>query len=141
MRRKLFLSFITLVLLITVFTTSTYAWFKINSSAMINGFDFQVHGGEGFVISTNGTNFYSGLSKEQMLEAIVYGYDDETFEYKEGNLVFKETGQKVTYEELTKILSEKLLLAPLTSNDGINLEDMLGADTKSSSGQFIEFDF
>ena len=140
MRRKLFLSFITLVLLITVFTTSTYAWFKINSSAMINGFDFQVHGGEGFVISTNGTNFYSGLSKEQMLEAIVYGYDDETFEYKEGNLVFKETGQKVTYEELTKILSENLLLSPLTSNDGINFEDMLGADQTASSGQFIEFD-
>jgi hypothetical protein len=107
---------------------------------MINGFDFQVHGGEGFVISTNGTNFYSGLSKEQMLEAIVYGYDDETFEYKEGNLVFKETGQKVTYEELTKILSENLLLSPLTSNDGINFEDMLGADKTASSGQFIEFD-
>lgn len=140
MRRKLFLSFITLVLLITVFTTSTYAWFKINSSAMINGFDFQVHGGEGFVISTNGTNFYSGLSKQQMLEAIVYGYDDETFEYKEGNLVFKETGQKVTYEELTTILSNQLRLAPLTSTDGINFEDMLGADQTAKSGQFIEFD-
>lgn len=140
MRRKLFLSFITLVLLITVFTTSTFAWFKINSSAMINGFDFQVHGGEGFLISANGTNFYNSLSKEQMLEAIVLGYDDETFEYQNSKLVYKETGNKVTYEELTKILQSKLLLAPLTSNDGINFEDMIGADTNASSGQFIEFD-
>lgn len=140
MRRKLFLSFITLMLLITVFTSSTYAWFKINSSALISGFDFQVHGGEGFVISADGTNFYNGLSKEQMLEAIVLGYDDETFEYREGNLVYKETGVSVTYDELNTILSNQLRLAPLTSNDGINFEDMLGADTKASSGKYIEFD-
>jgi hypothetical protein len=75
-----------------------------------------------------------------MLEAIVLGYDDETFEYQDGNLVYKETGTKVTYEELAIILSDQLRLSPLTSNDGINFEDMLGADQTASSGQFIEFD-
>ena len=140
MRRKIFLSFITLTLLITVFTTSTYAWFKINSSAMISGFDFQVHGGEGFVISTDGEKFYNGLSKEQMLEAIVYGYDKETYEYQNGNLVYKETGVEVTNEELLLIVSKKIELSPLTSNDGIEFEDMLGADYDATSGKYIEFD-
>ena len=140
MRRKLFLSFITLMMLITVFTSSTYAWFKINSNALLTGFDFQVHGGEGFVISNDGVNFYNGLSKEQVLEAIVYGYDKETFEYQNSNLVYKETGKEVTNEELLLIVSKKIELSPLTSNDGIKFEDMLGVDYDASSGKYIEFD-
>ena len=140
MRRKLFLSFITLTLLITVFTTSTYAWFKINSKASISGFDFQVHGGEGFVVSTDGQNYYNGLSKEQVLEAIVYGYDKENYEYRNSNLVHKETGEEVTDEELILIVSKRLQLTPLTSSNGIELEDMIGANQTASSGKYIEFD-
>ena len=139
MRRKIFLSFITLTLLITVFTTSTYAWFKINSSAMISGFDFEVHGGEGFVISADGEKFYNQLSQEQVLEAIVYGFDKETYEYQNSNLVYKETGQEVTNEELLQLV-KKLELTPLTSNDGVSFQDMLGATHEASSGKYIEFD-
>ena len=73
-RRKIVISIVTIVMLITVFTTSTYAWLVTTKQVSVNNFQFNAHGGEGFLVSVDGENFHNDLTTEQMMMAIVKGY-------------------------------------------------------------------
>ena len=140
MRRKLFISVITLVLLITVFTTSTYAWFRVNSSSYISGFDFTVMSGEGFLVSTYDGNYRQELDALSLKQAMVLKYDDESYEMKDGVLYRKGSDNQITEQEIDQLLSNSMLLTPVTSRDGVVITDMYKGVNEASTGKFIEFD-
>ena len=141
MRRKIFISVITLVLLITVFTTSTYAWFRVNSSSYISGFNFEVMSGEGFLISTYDGNFRQELDALSLKQAMIKKYDNNNYyNYIDGSVIKKDTGMALTENEIDSILKETILLSPVTSRDGVVITDMYKGVNEPTSGKFIEFD-
>lgn len=139
LRRKVFMSVMSLLMIAATFTSTTYAWFKINSSANVSGFDFEVNSGEGFWVSIDGENYYQDLTATQIKQAIVLGYDNVSYSLKEEKLIHTETNAVVSNEEIDKILTEKILLLPRTSTDGMNLKDLYGSSSLATDGSFVEF--
>lgn len=140
LHRKVFLSVMTLLLLITTFTTSTYAWFKINSSASVEGFDFEVVGGEGFLISLDGVKYTNDLRSADILNRIIENYDKEKYVVKEDSkLYYVASNLEVTDIEKNKILADSIQMLPLTSADGITLKDLNNSVATTKSGRYYEF--
>lgn len=148
--RKLVLSVIALICVSVCFAASTYAWFDINSRAQVSGFDFQAMGGEGFLVSVDGVNYSNDLTKSDITKAIIKGYNSERYDIQNDKLVYTQaidsdsTSTTQTYievpeSEINDIVKNKLLLMPLTSKDGIELEDLYSATASTTSGRYIEF--
>lgn len=160
--RKTFISIMAMLMVAVTFVTTTYAWFKINSSANISGFDFEVTGGEGFLVSIdNSENSYTNnLSRKKILQSILLSYQkDKTasekifgyYVYEEGELyrandkydsegnVEVVRGDMLSEEDMLKEVSSLIQLLPQTSADGIEMYDQFGAKTSVSKGVFLEF--
>ena len=140
MHRKIFISVITLVLLITVFTTSTYAWFMVNSGAYISGMNFQVMNGEGFLVSTYNGNYRQELDALSLKQAMISKFDKDNYEFVDGVLYSKSNGIPVTEQMVDSLLKETILLSPVTSKDGVVITDMYKGVNEPTTGKFIEFD-
>lgn len=137
--RKIFMGVISILLLLATFSTSTYAWFKINSSASVEGFDFQVHGGEGFQVSIDGVHYYRDLSLDQIKNAIVLGYNSDRYEIIDEKLCSIDSGLEVSEETINTILNENILLLPLTSTNGIQLTDLYNSPSSARGGRYMQF--
>lgn len=137
--KKMFLSIITLLLTLTAFASSTFAWMSMNSDAWVEGMEFQATGGEGFMISTDGKNYKSTLTNADIYQAIVYKYNSYYVFSESGTLIDPVTERPVDYES---ILKNNIKLLPVTSNGSntLKLSDLLGVETEASSGRYIEFD-
>lgn len=140
-RRKIVISIVTIVMLITVFTTSTYAWLVTTKQVSVNNFQFNAHGGEGFLVSVDGENFHNDLTTEQMMMAIVKGYDRNRYEI-ENNTLYDTSGERreLYYDDMEDILSNDILLYPVTTTDGVSFTNLVNNTIDASSGQFLEFD-
>lgn len=137
--RKLILSVLSLVAVVICFAATTYAWFDVNSEANVTGFDFTAISGEGFLVSVDGVNYSNDLTTKQMKQAIILGYDSEKYSLNNQKLIYTSSGIEVSNTEIDKLFSDNLLLMPLTSKDGIKLEDEYSGLANSSSGRFIQF--
>lgn len=136
--KKIFLSIMSLLLLVITFATTTYAWFEINSSASVEGFDFQVNSGEGFLVSIDGINYYNDLDAQKIKQAIVVGYDPTRYKIENEKVVYYDTGISISDEDVDDILNNILLL-PRTSTDGIEIKDLYNAPSNSNEGSFMQF--
>lgn len=137
--KKLFLSCMTLVFLIITFASTTYAWFKINSSAAVEGFDFEIQGGMGFVVSADGKNYKNSISSKEIKQLIIQSLEDELYQITDGNLINQSTQRALSVEQMDELISKRVLLMPLTSYDGIALTDLYNASSTCKSGRFVEF--
>ena len=80
--RKLFLSVFALSAAVVTFTASTYAWFRIGSTAYVNNLEFKVISGLGFKVSIDGTNsafFTETLESKQIAAAILHKYNPDKY--------------------------------------------------------------
>lgn len=138
--KKVFLSTITLLLTITTFASTTFAWLTMNSEAWVEGMDFQATGGEGFLISVDGNNFKSSLSNAEILKAIVQKYYNGYYVFTPtGELVDPVTQIPVDYANLMK---NNIRLLPVTSV-GTSIQELQNIDgviSEVSEGRFVEFD-
>ena len=139
LHRKIFISIMTLLLLVTTFTTTTYAWFKINSSAAVEGFDFEVVGGEGFVVSMDGVNYRSSIKAKDLRNYMIVNYNSEKYTIKNGELYHTSADIQVSEAEINQLLTQDMLLMPLTSTDGITLKDLNNSEATAKSGRYYEF--
>lgn len=138
--RKIFMGVMTLILVATTFVTSTYAWFKMNSSANISGFDLTVTGGEGFLISIDDNNYSNDLSNIQMKKAILLGLDSQTFQINEkGNIEYSASNLELSDSQINEIIAKNIQLLPVTSQNGYEFTDMHGSKQTPASGRFVEF--
>ncbi len=137
--KKIFLSIMSLLLLVITFATTTYAWFEINSSASVEGFDFQVNSGEGFLVSIDGINYYNDLDAQKIKQAIVVGYDPTRYKIENEMIVDNTTGSIISSDDVDKIVNESIMLLPLTSTDGINIHDLHGSTSLPRSGRYMQF--
>lgn len=137
--RKLYLSVLSLILVAMTFTATTFAWFQINSSASVDGFDFELQSGLGFVVSSDGENFKNAITSKEIKQLIIINQNSEDYELVSGELINKESQAKLTEADMNKYLSEEVLFLPLTSQNGIDLIDLYNSTPKLESGRYIEF--
>src|SRR5690554_635182 len=128
--KKIILSFFSLLLIVTVLGTSTYAWFTIGQTVMIEEFEMDVESGDGLefaFVSKNkvGLEFVSILDGKTIKGLIAddYGWDEN-----EALEMFK--------------------MKDFTSKDGKNIEEMVKPienkdiplmPANASNGGFVEF--
>ena len=140
--RKLFLGVIMIVLTVITLTTSTYSWFKINSSANVTGFEFKVTGGEGFMVSLDDKKYTNDLTSSQIKQAILMGYDRDRYVYEDGKLyeVVGSYKNELSDTEINERITNNIQLEPTTSQDGINFYTITGSKISSTNGMVVEFD-
>lgn len=137
--RKLYLSVLSLILVAITFTATTFAWFQINSSASVEGFDFELQSGYGFVVSSDGINYKNAITSKEIKQLIILNQNSEDFELVNNELTNKESSTVLTEADMNKYLSEEVLFLPLTSQNGIDLIDLYNSTPKLESGRYIEF--
>ena len=127
------------------FSTTTYAWFRINSNAYVNELEFNVITGLGFRVAVDGSNinyYKSTLTTKDIESSILRSYDREKYVFIKDELYEKQDNEykKLTQEEIESIIKENIILNPLTSLNGTELNDQFGEAVEASSGRFLEFD-
>ncbi len=155
--RKLILGVSAIGMLSLTLTTSTYAWFKISSEAKVEGFDFEVIGGKGFMVSIDGGTYTNDLKTEQIEKAMVaslsggkyeLGYEtDEDGKITKSDVLYEigySHGRKTKKEvenvpELLKAYMDNVQIAPVTSQNGRDFKNLVGISQSASSGNYVEF--
>ena len=155
--RKLIVGISTICLLVMTFVSATYAWFEINSRASVENFHFEVHGGQGFLVSIDNVNYYNDLNLLQLQKAMLVAYGDGKYEiapdgseklyeikYEDGfdsmgNPTVLEIKEELEATTIAKRVSDSIKLLPTTSWDGRNLTDMYNSPSDVSLGRFLQF--
>ena len=157
--RKLIVGISTICLLVMTFVSSTYAWFQINSRASVENFHFEVHGGQGFLVSIDNVNYYNDLTLLQLQKAMLVAYGAGEYRLATDG---SETLYHVTYEDaydaeghydprevlvpiednnLGGIINGRngIQLLPTTTQNGRDLMDSYNSITNVSSGRYVQF--
>ncbi len=158
--RKTILSVAALTATAITFASVTYAWFPGYSEAKVKGFNLTVNGGLGFLVSVDGINYKSDLTKEEIQGAMLVSYSPTEYGWKYNETLAKselyhlkpETDDDgnpigdgytystiVTKQERLDALND-IQLMPLTSSNGVEMRELYSSTpTKVKSGKFIEF--
>ena len=157
--RKLIVGISTICLLVMTFVSATYAWFEINSRASVENFHFEVHGGQGFLVSIDNVNYYNDLTLLQLQKAMLVAYGAGEYRLATDG---SETLYHVTYEDaydaeghydprevlvpiednnLGGIINGRngIQLLPTTTQNGRDLMDSYNSITNVSSGRYVQF--
>lgn len=135
--RKLILGLSTAAMTGVCLVSTTYAWFQINSTAIVSGFDFNVTGGLGFQISVDGSHYYHNLSSSQMRMAMVHGYNSN-YKFSSDGTHLEYAGQEVSDATINKIIAENILLYPVTSADGRVIQNLSGSTVSAKDGRYVQ---
>ncbi len=156
--RKLIVGISTICLLVMTFVSATYAWFEINSRASVENFHFEVHGGQGFLVSIDNVNYYNDLTLLQLQKAMLVAYgageyrlaDDGSeklywIHYEDGfddqgNRTSIKVEDEVGQTEISNELAKKVKLYPTTSFNGRDLTDLYGSSSNAHMGRYVQFD-
>ena len=143
--RKLVMSIIALLMLVATLTTTTFAWFNVYSTVVVEGFNITATGGQGFLISIDDINYYNDLTSDKLLSIIILNQDkvenpdSPLYELKNEELYYFGTDNKLSADDKKDILKE-MKLKPRTSQDGINFEDLYGSSVTLADKSYISFD-
>lgn len=104
--RKTIIGLSTIAFTAVALTSTTYAWFKINSRATVSGFNITAHSGQGFMVSIDDVNYSNDLTAEQLEMAMLAGYKSDEYKIRynrETNVtsVYKKSGE-VQKEDLNE---------------------------------------
>ena len=155
--RKLIVGISTICLLVMTFVSATYAWFEINSRASVENFHFEVHGGQGFLVSIDNVNYYNDLTLLQLQKAMLVAYDSthyrladdgsETLYRVDVEPGFDAQGNPADIETVdpmdeTRIATavKKIKLYPTTTFNGRDLTDLYNSPVDVSLGRYLQFD-
>ncbi|RIA64763.1 hypothetical protein EI71_01915 [Anaeroplasma bactoclasticum] len=157
--RKTILSVAALTVTAVTFASVTYAWFPGYSEAKVKGFNLTVNGGLGFLVSVDGINYKSDLTKDEIQGAMLVKYAPTQYGWKYNETLAKSElyhlipnidddgnpigdgytyGSIVTEQDKTIALNE-IQLMPLTSQNGVKMTDLFNSEASVESGRFIEF--
>jgi hypothetical protein len=80
--RKTILSVAALTVTAVTFASVTYAWYPGYSEAKVKGFNLTVKGGLGFLVSVDGFNYKSDLTKDEIQGAMLVKYAPTQYGWK-----------------------------------------------------------
>ncbi len=151
--KKLIMLSVSTLMAASSLATSTYAWFKLNSTATVENFNFEVVSGLGFEVSIDGVHYYTSLDLTQMKKAMVASYDPSMYQirgvdeegndkadvlYKYNGSQFKELPESNAEAEMQAVLN-KIKLLPATTLNGRDVADLYNGIYSTTSGRFLEF--
>ena len=134
LRRKLVLSLIMLMLTVITATSITFAWFANNQNAWVDDFELEIENVEGLLISVDGENFYSSVSSEELVKAIVA---------KKNNVDIKTLDLDEVKEEIKKYRLSSVTTKDLTNYYTIDSQNPVNNYYQLKEAQktsYIEFD-
>ena len=160
--RKLIVGISTICLLVMTFVSATYAWFEINSRASVENFHFEVHGGQGFLVSIDNVNYYNDLNLLQLQKAMLVAYGDGEYRlandgseklyhvsyeevFENGSIVQKEVTTEMSEQNINDVINGEaegingIRLYPTTTKNGRDLTDMYESTSNVSSGKYLQF--
>ena len=155
--RKLILGLSAIGMLSLTLSTSTYAWFKLNATAKVENFDFEVIGGKGFMVSIDGGTYTNDLKTEQIEKAMVASLSAGKYEVgyevgEDGKITKSDVLYEIGYshgrktkkevedvEELLEAYMNNVQIAPVTSQNGRDFKNLVGISQSASSGNYVEF--
>ncbi|MGM9972173.1 MAG: hypothetical protein ACI35W_07170 [Anaeroplasmataceae bacterium] len=145
MSKKLYISLFSLLLLIVVAGTVTFAWFKLNTNAWFDDMELEVNSANGVKISIDGKNYKNQLSAKEIKVAILakangygIGYID-----KEPCYTFKNASGTTEYldaDNYEEEFAQKMSLEPVTSTDGENFKNLFNQVKTVRDTEFINLD-
>lgn len=139
--KKVFLSVISLLLVISTLATSTYAWMSLNSEAWVEGMYFTATGGEGFTISVDSYNYKNQLTKDDLYKAVVAQYMQ--YDFSESGELLDSEGNPLSNDRINELV-RKIRLEPITSINNktgvLPLTDLINQEISVTQGKFFEFD-
>jgi hypothetical protein len=137
--RKLLMSIITLVLVITTFTASTYAWIYNTNQVQISGFNFNANSGLGFLISVDDVHYSSDLTVSQIKRAILKSSNPSNYEFNDsGDLTIVGSDVALSDESINATL-KNIELRPMTSYNGYQFEGLGNTVITDYHSNCIEF--
>ena len=127
--KKLFMSIMTLALVVITLSASTFAWFTLSASNRLENVDVKVVAGTGMEISTDGSVWKNHLSLQNSIEFTdVTSAEGLTFKDMDGNAATGgTTGDEVDYYETSFYVRVNL------QNAKVVLESVSGKD-KATAG-------
>lgn len=135
--KKLYISIFTVLLLLVVVGTATFAWFELNTNAWFDDMELQVTTGEGIKVSIDGVNFKYNLTKEDIKKAIVAKSKGYTMS-PDGNYL-NEDGVKTSASNFESDFS-KVQITGLSSLDGETFYTRDEKKIELRSGQYASLD-
>ena len=136
--RKLILGVATTGLVAVTLAATTYAWYKLGNAAFTESFEFNASTTEGFVVSIDGVTFKHKLTTDDMLKAMLVKYSPTNFVLEDGELKFTRENKFLTSEQIREAYAKNILLAPLTSTDGISITNLNKTEVSSLDGKYGE---
>lgn len=143
--RKLYISIFTLILLVVLSGTVTFAWFKLNTNAWFSNVEISASTNANLKISIDGKNYTSTLDAKDLEKSIVAkanGYELRCDAQGEDPYWYDPEEKKNI--EITDALLESefknMSLKPVTTSDGKRFKSLLLDNITIQSKYYIEFD-
>lgn len=142
--RKISLIVVTAFALLTILSTSTFAWLQLNKDVWVEGMGINVTAGDNINVSIDGINFTQDISSQQIKRAIVAKYQGLSFD--DAGYLLDESRNRLGDAAVDEYYSE-IKLKPVTSTDGLSMYDKYGnlvkvkeLNNRKEEGWFFEFD-
>ncbi len=130
----------TLILLVVVAGTASFAWFKLNQNAWFDDMELDVSTTGGIKISVDGVHFKNNLTKKELqmgLMAKSKGYD---LTYVDDKYMYSYVeGSETKYVEVGDVEEEfsKRFMQPVHSKDGQRFYDLADREVSAQSTNFV----
>lgn len=142
--KKLYISLFSMILLLVVAGTVTFAWFKLNTNAWFDDMQLEVSTADGLKISVDGANFKTTLTQAEIKKAIFAKSQGYELVSDEGVLLYKETTEdnRIIYHSTSNYENDfkRVLLQPVTSNNGYTFKNLVGLKRDLTTFDMINMD-
>lgn len=132
LKNKLLLSVWMLVATLVTLASTTYAWFASNREVILDEFDMELDTQQNLLISVDGENFSSRISKDDLKKAISAKYKGVSFNEAQASDFDDVKFEPVTTYDLNTFKE--------ISNNLDEDKNYILTDTDVKKGQFISFD-
>lgn len=131
----------TLILLVLVTGTATFAWLKINQNAWFDDMEMQVNAQVGLKLSVDGSNYKNNLSNRDIKTAIIAKATGRTLKDVDGKVYYytESTGQLESTDDYENDY-KRVNLKPVTTNDGEHFKDVYGNIKLISQNAYVGLD-
>lgn len=141
--RKLYISLFTLLLMVIVVGTTTFAWLKLNPNAFFDEMEISITSNEDLKISVDGTNYKNSLTATDIKSAIAAKANGYTLKWNDSTKMddFYDTKTKdlIPGSQLDKLYGD-IKMKPVHSMDGKSFESLLMSGIDVQKKMYIELD-
>lgn len=135
--KKLYISILSVLLLLIVAGTATFAWFELNTNAWFEGMELQVTSGNGVLVSVNGVSWRNNLNQTDIKKAVVAKSKGYTLN---SNLDYISPNGTVISSDGYEADFSRIGYSDVTSLDGVKFNTRDGVEVPLSQLEYVSLD-